>query len=154
MSQDGQVIVGDNVHLYYDTAGAESGTFANVVPTVDNITAPDSRQVGELNQRGKSFILKFAGKRDISLSFTLAAQPGQAHFDAIRTAYLTNANIGLMPLSGPKTVDGHIGLQADWKITKFEADAPNDANPETYSVEAMLNGESDFDPVDVTTPLS
>lgn len=151
MAQDGQVVVGDNATLYYDASGANSGTFANLVPTVDEITLGDSRQTGDLNERGKSFIVHFTGKRDIVLGFTMPFRPGNDHFDAIHTVYKSGADIGLLVLSGPKATAGHVGIKADWKITKFEISNPNDANPSTVSCEAMLSGDSTYTPTDHTT---
>lgn len=151
MSQTGQIIIGDGLKLYYDTAGAASGTFENQVPTVDNVTMPDTRQTGTLNERGKAFILSTVGKREVKINFTMPHRPGNTHYNAIRTAYTGNTPVGLLVLSGPADVAGHHGIKADCKITKFEPDYPNDGSPASVSCEAVFDAESATDPANVTT---
>jgi hypothetical protein len=56
-------------------------------------------------------------------------KPGDAGFDAIKTAYLTSGNVRLAPLTGPKDAGGGEGAGSegpfgDWGITNFSRNEP------------------------------
>ena len=75
--------------------------------------------------------------RECTAEFEMLWKPGDAGFDAVKTAFLTSGTIRLAVLTGDRTASGTEGPLGDFSITNFSRNEPLEEGV-TVSVTAKL----------------
>ncbi len=75
--------------------------------------------------------------RECTAEFEMLWKPGDAGFDAIKTAFLTSATVRLAVLTGARDASGVEGPLGDFSITNFSRNEPLEEGV-TVSVTAKL----------------
>ena len=61
-------------------------------------------------------------QRECTLEFEMVWKPGDAGFEAIKTAFLTSGTVAMAALTGDKAVTGAEGPRGNWSIIDFSRD--------------------------------
>ena len=112
-------VLGMNAKIYQGTTGddlADLTEMGNVRDVTVNMEAGEADITVRANQgwRGTAPTL-----RECSVEFEMVWKPGDAGFDAIKAAFLSNGTIELAILDQARTVDGAEGPKGSFSITNF-----------------------------------
>lgn len=110
--------VGGDAKLYYAVGGVD-GSFAELHNVVDVSLSDSFTEIKRL-VRGQRLVQYEPGKQELSLEFTIIADPDDVGYQAIRAAYEGGLKIGLKALDA---VDGD-GPDFDAKIMQMNREEP------------------------------
>lgn len=125
-----EFVLGMNAKIYQGTAGSALSALTemgNVKDVTLNLEAGEADVTTRANQGWRATAPTL---RECTAEFEMLWKPGDAGFDAIKTAYLTAGSIRLAVLTGEKspdgiaTVAGSEGPLADFSITNFGRSEP------------------------------
>ncbi|AQT67948.1 Phage major tail protein 2 [Anaerohalosphaera lusitana] len=130
-------ILGMNAKLYQGDAGADVATMTEN-SNVKDVTLSLEAGEADISTRGNSGWRATAPTlRECNCEFEMVWRPGDAQFDAIKTAFLSSGTVGMAVLTGDSTVTGSEGPAGDWSITNFSRNEPLE-EAVTVSVTAKL----------------
>jgi len=141
MSQE--FLLGMNAKVYHGTAGSDLSSLTEVGNVKDvtlNLEAGEADVTTRANQGWRATAPTL---RECTAEFEMLWKPGDAAFEAIKTAFLTSGTIRLAVLTGEKSADdvtavtGSEGPLADFSITNFSRNEPLEEGV-TVSVTAKL----------------
>jgi len=132
-----EFILGMNAKIYQGPTGTDLASLtemSNVKDVTLNLEAGEADVTTRANQGWRATAPTL---RECSAEFEMLWKPGDAGFDAIKTAFLTSATLALAVLTGEKATSGTEGPRGDFSITNFSR---NEALEEgvTVSVTAKL----------------
>lgn len=125
-------VLGMDAKLYHGTAG-DAGDALTAMTEADNVKDLNlPMEAGEANvttRANSGWRATAATLKSGSMDFEMLWKPGDTFFDAIKTAYLTNGQIRLAALTGPRDEGGGEGTNsegplADWSVTNFTRNEP------------------------------
>ena len=132
-----EFILGMNAKIYQGPTGTDLATLAemsNVKDVTLNLEAGEADVTTRANQGWRATAPTL---RECTAEFEMLWKPGDAGFDAIKTAFLTSATIALAVLTGDKATSGTEGPRGDFSITNFSRNEPLEEGV-TVSVTAKL----------------
>lgn len=135
MSQE--FLLGMNAKIYQGAAGAALEVLtemANVRDVTLNLEAGEADVTTRANQGWRATAPTL---RECTAEFEMLWKPGDAGFDAIKTAFLTSGAIRLAVLTGARDASGSEGPLGDFSITNFSRNEPLEEGV-TVSVTAKL----------------
>lgn len=126
-------MIGLDCTLNRNTAAWGSPTWSPV-NIVRDVTLDLEQGATEANARDNpDWELNLLTRKKGSVSFDMLNKPGDANFEAIRDAYLNKTPIDIAVLDDEADVEGAQGLRAEWGITKFSRNEPQEGVV-TYAV--------------------
>ena len=135
MSQE--FLLGMNAKIYQGAAGADLATLvemSNVKDVTLNLEAGEADVTTRANQGWRATAPTL---RECTAEFEMLWKPGDAGFDAVKTAFLTAGTIALAVLTGDKVTSGTEGPRGDFSITNFSRNEPLEEGV-TVSITAKL----------------
>ncbi len=135
MSQE--FLLGMNAKIYQGAAGGALATLtemANVKDVTLNLEAGEADVTTRANQGWRATAPTL---RECTAEFEMLWKPGDAGFDAVKTAFLTSGSIRLAVLTGDRAASGTEGPLGDFSITNFSRNEPLEEGV-TVSVTAKL----------------
>ena len=130
-------LLGMNAKIYQGAAGADLATvteMSNVKDVTLNLEAGEADVTTRGNQGWRATV---ATLRECSVEFEMLWNPGDAGFEAIKTAFLSAGTLRLAVLTGEKATSGTEGPLGDFSITNFTRNDPLEEGV-TVSVTAKL----------------
>jgi len=130
-------VLGMNAKIYQGAAGADLLTvteMSNVKDVTLNLEAGEADITTRGNQGWRATAPTL---RECTVEFEMLCSPGEAGFEAIKTAFLSGGSIRLAVLTGEKTTSGTEGPLGDFSITNFSRNEPLEEGV-TVSVTAKL----------------
>ncbi len=135
MSQE--FLLGMNAKIYQGAAGSALATLtemANVKDVTLNLEAGEADVTTRANQGWRATAPTL---RECTAEFEMLWKPGDAGFDAVKTAFLSAGTIRLAVLTGDRSTTGTEGPLGDFSITNFSRNEPLEEGV-TVSVTAKL----------------
>jgi len=129
-------LLGMNAKIYHDVAGSASpaNEMANVKDVSLSLEAGEADVTTRANQGWRATAPTL---RECTAEFEMLWQPGDAGFEAVKTAFLSAGTIALAILTGDKAASGTEGPIGDFSITNFSRNEPLEEGV-TVSVTAKL----------------
>lgn len=113
-------VLGMNAGLYQGATGATDPATMTEVDNVRDVTVNMEAGEADITTRGNSGWRATAPTlRECTVEFQMVWRPGDAVFEAIKTAFLTAATVALAILDQKVTVTGAEGPLGDFSITGF-----------------------------------
>ncbi len=113
-------VLGMNAGLYQGAAGSTDPATMTEVANVRDVTLSLEAGEADITTRGNSGWRATAPTlRECSVEFQMVWKPGDAVFDAIKSAFLTAATVALAVLDQKSSVSGAQGPLGDFSITNF-----------------------------------
>lgn len=159
-------MLGRRCKLYYQTTGPRatwgtqnetsgrheaSAAPANLVeiPSVKNVTLPSERATATSKDRGANWEAGDVGPMTGPVQITLNHRATDAGRAALEAAYILDTQIAIAIMDQPCVGDGLVvgakGLWADFKVSKFQRNEPEDGAV-TYDVELIPYDQAAVDP--------
>jgi hypothetical protein len=136
-------VLGIDGKLYYGIGGAAL-TAMTEIANVKDVTITLEKGEANVTTRANAGWEATAGTlKKCTVEFEMNWTPGDAAFEAIKTAYLNNTLVSLAPLTGAKTEADSEGPHADFSITSFTRKEPLE-EAITVSVTAKLSVYRDW----------
>jgi hypothetical protein len=132
-----EFILGMNAKIYQGPTGTDLASLtemSNVKDVTLNLEAGEADVTTRANQGWRATAPTL---RECTAEFEMLWKPGDAGFDAIKTAFLTSATVALAVLTGDKAGSGTEGPRGDFSITNFSRSEPLEEGV-TVSVTAKL----------------
>jgi len=131
-------VLGMNAGLYQGAAGVIDPTAMSEVAHVRDVTLNLEAGEADVTTRSNSGWRATAPTlRECTVEFEMLWKPGDAVFEAIKTAFLTAGSVALAVLDQKVTVDGAQGPLGDFSIINFSRSEPLEEGM-TVSVTAKL----------------
>jgi len=113
-------VLGMNAGLYQGTAGATDPGSMTKVDNVRDVTLQMEAGEADITTRGNGGWRATAPTiRECTVEFQMVWKPGDAVFDAIKTAFLSAGTVALAVLDQLATVSGAQGPLGDFSILNF-----------------------------------
>ncbi len=113
-------VLGMNAGLYQGTAGATAPDSMTKVDNVRDVTLQMEAGEADITTRGNGGWRATAPTiRECTVEFQMVWKPGDAVFNAIKTAFLTAGTVALAVLDQLATVPGAQGPLGDFSILNF-----------------------------------
>ena len=132
-----EFLLGMNAKIYQGPTGTALASLiemSNVKDVTLNLEAGEADVTTRANQGWRATAPTL---RECTAEFEMLWKPGDAGFDAIKTAFLTSSTIRLAVLTGTSDASGTEGPLADFSITNFSRSEPLEEGV-TVSVTAKL----------------
>ena len=118
-------VLGMNAGLYQGPAGTTDPATMTEITNVKDVTVTLEAGEADVTTRGNSGWRATAPTlRECTVEFEMLWKPGDAVFEAIKTAFLTAGSVALVPLDQKRTIDGAQGPLGDFSITNFSRTEP------------------------------
>lgn len=127
---------------------AHATGFVRADNILSDVKKGDSRATADRKERGRDFVIKFAGGRSIVVSGKITKRPGNSAYDIFETAYLANLQIAVALATGDIATTGTKSLCFNAILTKWDEDQP-DPGATTHDIE-FAPGQSAVNPTVVT----
>jgi len=130
-------LLGMNAKIYQGAAGGELTALAemsNVKDVTLNLEAGEADVTTRGNQGWRATAPTL---RECTVEFEMLWKPGDAGFEAIKTAFLSSGQLRLAVLTGASDASGTEGPLGDFSITNFSRNEPLEEGV-TVSVTAKL----------------
>ena len=134
----------------YCNSGSYSSPAWNRYKAARDVTMAVSRNEVAVKNKGSLWIKYLSGLRDALLDFEADWEPGDPVFDALQSAFWTEAPLDFLLLDGGIKKAGAQGLRAGFIVTKFERSEPLE-DVMSVSVSLRLAADCEQDPEWVTT---
>ena len=135
MSQE--FVLGMNAKIYQGTAGAELAALTEMANVKDVTLNLESGEADVTTRANQGWRATAPTLRECTAEFEMLWKPGDAGFDAVKTAFLTSGSIRLAVLTGDRAASGTEGPLGDFSITNFSRNEPLEEGV-TVSVTAKL----------------
>lgn len=114
----GEVKIGLKSKLYIDAAGVGEGTWQEA-GKVGDVGVNQTRNEVEIKERDQEEVGIVVAHKVRELTIQLTRRPGNAVYEAFRTAYENGTYIGVAAMESGIDVVGTKGYQADMHVTQF-----------------------------------
>lgn len=141
MAVTGKPKIGKARKLYIDVDGDIAIPTWDEAGKIQGLTKSFSKNLAEIEERGEDDVLVMPGHNPREISFELTVRPGDAIYDALETAFETNAKVGAAIMSGDITNSGERGYQAEVYVTGWSDD---EAHTNT-AVSVTVRPAADYD---------
>jgi hypothetical protein len=132
-----EFLLGMNAKIYQGAAGALLAALTEM-SNVKDVTLNLQAGEADVSTRGNQGWRATAPTlRECTAEFEMLWKPGDAGFDAVKTAFLTSSTIRLAVLTGAHDASGTEGPLGDFSITNFSRSEPLEEGV-TVSVTAKL----------------
>ena len=113
-------VLGMNAGLYQGAAGSTTPSSMSEVDNVRDVTLSMEAGEADITTRGNNGWRATAPTlRECTVEFQMVWKPGDAVFDAIKTAFLTSGTVALAVLDQKVGITGAQGPLGDFSITNF-----------------------------------
>lgn len=112
-------VMGMNAKLYFGTALGALGTLTEMTNAKDVTVSLDSGSADVTTRANSGWRAKAPTLRECSIEWEMVWKPGDAGFEAMKTAYLNGTTVELAALDGSKSVTGSQGPKGSFGITSF-----------------------------------
>jgi len=116
--------LGDDCKLYYDTSGAEAGSWVEADVIIDDGDTFE-RRTAESNCRGDAEVKEHVGKPKYNLSGTLLFKFGDTEFVALQSAAQANTSLGIAVMNGAIATSANKGWWRDMKFSQWNENRPD-----------------------------
>jgi len=135
MSQE--FLLGMNAKIYQGAAGAALNTLTEMANVKDVTLSLEAGEADVTTRANQGWRATAPTLRECTAEFEMLWKPGDAGFDAVKTAFLSAGTIRLAVLTGDRTASGTEGPLGDFSITNFSRNEPLEEGV-TVSVTAKL----------------
>jgi len=132
-----EFILGMNAKIYQGPAGTDLATLTEMANVKDVTLSLEAGEADVTTRANQGWRATAPTLRECTAEFEMLWKPGDAGFDAIKTAFLTSATLALAVLTGEKATSGTEGPRGDFSITNFSRNEPLEEGV-TVSVTAKL----------------
>lgn len=132
-----EFLLGMNAKIYQGTAGGELATLSEMANVKDVTLSLEAGEADVTTRANQGWRATAPTLRECTAEFEMLWKPGDAGFDAVKTAFLTSGTIRLAVLTGEKAASGTEGPLGDFSITNFSRNEPLEEGV-TVSVTAKL----------------
>ena len=122
MSQE--FLLGMNAKIYQGVAGAALNTLTEMGNVKDVTLNLEAGEVDVTTRANLGWRATAPTLRECTAEFEMLWKPGDAGFDAVKTAFLTSGALRLAVLTGDSAVSGTEGPLGDFSITNFSRNEP------------------------------
>jgi len=135
MSQE--FLLGMNAKIYQGATGADLASLAEMANVKDVTLTLNAGEADVTTRANQGWRATAPTLRECTAEFEMLWKPGDAGFDAIKTAYLSSDTVRLAVLTGAQDAAGTEGPVGDFSITNFSRSEPLEEGV-TVSVTAKL----------------
>lgn len=135
--------VGSDCELHLNSGSFATPSFAEL-PEAKDVTVNGDAAKGDTSGRGDNFKSYKPGRKDLSISFSLAWRSDNANIDAFRQAFDNKTSILLAALDGADDETGAEGWHGSWSVFKFVRAEPDDDGVK-YDVEIAPDDPSQME---------
>ena len=135
MSQE--FLLGMNAKIYQGAAGGALATLTEMANVKDVTLSLEAGEADVTTRANQGWRATAPTLRECTAEFEMLWKPGDAGFDAVKTAFLTSGTICLAVLTGDRSASGTEGPLGDFSITNFSRNEPLEEGV-TVSVTAKL----------------
>jgi len=135
MSQE--FLLGMNAKIYQGDAGGALATLTEMANVKDVTLSLEAGEADVTTRANQGWRATAPTLRECTAEFEMLWKPGDAGFDAVKTAFLTSGSIRLAVLTGDRAASGTEGPLGDFSITNFSRNEPLEEGV-TVSVTAKL----------------
>ncbi len=135
MPQD--FLLGMNAKIYQGPSGGELATLTEMANVKDVTLSLEAGEADVTTRANQGWRATAPTLRECTAEFEMLWKPGDAGFDAVKTAFLTSGSIRLAVLTGVRDASGAEGPLGDFSITNFSRNEPLEEGV-TVSVTAKL----------------
>jgi hypothetical protein len=126
-----------NAKIYQGATGASMGSLTEMSNVKDVTLTMEAGEADTTTRANSGWRSTSPTLRECTVEFEMQWQPGDAGFDAVKTAFLTAGTLRLAPLTGASDASGSEGPLGDFSITNFTRNEPLEESV-TVSVTAKL----------------
>lgn len=130
-------ILGKDAKIYQGAAGGAIGELVEMANVRDVTLSLEAGEADITTRANSGWRATAPTLRECTCEFEMVWQPGDAGFDAIKSAFLSGSTIELAVLDQDKTTDGAQGPKGSFSITSFSRNEPLE-EAITVSVTAKL----------------
>ena len=130
-------LLGMNAKIYQGAAGSELSALTEMANVKDVTLSLEAGEADVTTRANSGWRATAPTLRECTAEFEMLWQPGDAGFEAIKTAFLSAATICLAVLTGARDASGTEGPLGDFSITNFSRSEPLEEGV-TVSVTAKL----------------
>ncbi len=117
--------LGMSAKLYFKTGGvAAAGAWTELTNVKDVTLSLETGEADVTTRANAGWKATVATLKEGSVEWEMIWNTGDSGFSAVKTAFFSNAAIGLAIMDGDVTASGSQGLQADFSITQFSREEP------------------------------
>ena len=137
-------LLGMNAKIYQGAAGAALADLTEMSNIKDVSLSLEAGEADVTTRANQGWRATAPTLRECTSEFEMLWQPGDAGFEALKTAFLSSATVRLAVLTGAKSADGiepvegSEGVLGDFAITSFSRNEPLEEGV-TVSVTAKLS---------------
>jgi len=135
MSQE--FLLGMNAKIYQGPSGGALATLTEMANVRDVTLTLNAGEADVTTRANQGWRATAPTLRECTAEFEMLWKPGDAGFDAIKTAYLSSDTVRLAVLTGAQDAAGTEGPVGDFSITNFSRSEPLEEGV-TVSVTAKL----------------
>ena len=135
MSQE--FLLGMNAKIYQGAAGGDLASLAEMANVKDVTLSLEAGEADVTTRANQGWRATAPTLRECTAEFEMLWKPGDAGFDAVKTAFLSAGTIRLAVLTGDRAASGVEGPLGDFSITNFSRSEPLEEGV-TVSVTAKL----------------
>ena len=132
-----EFLLGMNAKIYQGAAGDDLTTLTEMANVKDVTLTLEAGEADVTTRANQGWRATAPTLRQCTAEFEMLWKPGDAGFDAIKTAFLTSGTVRLAVLTGDSTTSGTEGPLGDFSITNFSRKEPLEEGV-TVSVTAKL----------------
>ncbi|MCC5830139.1 MAG: hypothetical protein JJU36_11890 [Phycisphaeraceae bacterium] len=131
-------LLGMNAKIYQGPSGGALASLTEMDNVRDVTLTLEAGEADVTTRANQGWRATAPTLREATCEFEMLWKPGDAGFDAIKTAFLTSGTIALAVLTGDRTASGTEGPLGDFAITNFSRNEPLEEGV-TVSVTAKLS---------------
>jgi TP901-1 family phage major tail protein len=130
-------LLGMNAKIYQGAAGAALATLIEMSNVKDVTLSMEAGEADITTRANSGWRATAPTLRECTAEFEMLWKPGDAGFDAVKSAFLSAGTLRLAILTGNKSTPGSEGPLGDFSITNFSRSEPLEEGV-TVSVTAKL----------------
>lgn len=130
-------ILGMNAKIYQGPTGTDLATLTEMANVKDVTLTLEAGEADVTTRANQGWRATAPTLRECTVEFEMLWKPGDAGFDAVKTAFLSSGTLALAVLTGEKATSGTEGPRGDFSITNFSRSEPLEEGV-TVSVTAKL----------------
>jgi len=119
-----EFILGMNGKMYWGAAGAALGALTELTNARDVTVNLEAGEADITTRANSGWRATAPTLRECSVDFEMVWKPGDAGFDALLAAFLTNATIELAVLDQARETSGAQGPKGSFAVTSFSRGEP------------------------------
>lgn len=119
-----EFILGMNAKIYHGAAGAELSVLTELSNAKDVTLNLEAGEADITTRANAGWRATAPTLRECTVDFEMVWKPGDAGFEAVKTAFLTSGTIELAVLDQDKTESGAQGPKGSFSITSFSRNEP------------------------------